>query len=310
MGEKVRLNTDWLTGCGGCHVNLVDMHEKILQVLESVEIQRCPLLTDVKTYPKADVGIVTGAVRNEHDREAALKMREACDVIIAFGTCAVFGGLPGAALAHSREEILDRVYTHNRTTKTGVIPDTNVSPLEKMVTPVDEVIDVDLYLPGCPPHAAFTFDALISLVQKRPPKLVGKSVCARCKREMKKTDVTAMKANHESLPEEGLCLLSQGYVCLGSVSIDRCLAPCPNMGVPCTGCTGPTMKICTEPNRDIRTEIAERMSKLTKIPYDDIITGMERSAKTHYAYAMATKMIGEKPTFLINRWISEIEGAP
>ena len=116
-GEKIRLNTEWLCDCGGCHVALVDLHEKILNVLESVEILKCPVLTDEKNYPAADIGILTGSVRTEHDRHAALEMRKACKTIIAFGTCAVYGGLHGAGLAHSREEIMDHVYRQSPTTQ-------------------------------------------------------------------------------------------------------------------------------------------------------------------------------------------------
>ena len=306
-GEKVRLNTEWLCDCGGCHVAIVDLHEKILKVLESVEILKCPVLTDVKGYPEADVGIVTGSVRTEHDRHAAIEMRKKCKTIIAFGTCAVFGGLHGAGLAHSREEILEHVYKNNPTTKTDLIPGNSISGLEKLVTPIDEVIEVDLYLPGCPPHAHFIFEALSSLVTGTRPRVNGETVCARCDRVMTKTDVTALKENHEGIPEEGVCFLSQGYICLGSATLDRCLAPCPAHGIQCTGCAGPTMQILSEPTRDIRTEIADRMSRLTKIPYDTIKTQMEKSAKTHYAYAMATKMVGNKPTFLIKKWIADGE---
>lgn len=303
---KVKLNTEWLTGCGGCHVGIVDLHEKILDVLGAVEINHCPVLTDIKNIPQADVGIVTGAVRNEHDREAAKAMREACKTIIAFGTCAVYGGLTGAALAHSREELLDRVFVNNKTTK-GKPPTQKVPPLEHVVQPIDEVIDVDLYLPGCPPHAGFIFDALISLVEGRAPKAKDENVCGRCTREMRQTDVAQLKRFHEGIPEEGLCFLSQGYICLGSVTLDRCMAPCVQSGVPCTGCAGPTMQVLTEPNHDIRTEVADRMASLTKIKRDDVMTAMERSAKTHYAYAMASKMVGQKPTFLIKKWIAEVE---
>jgi F420-non-reducing hydrogenase small subunit len=77
--------------------------------------------------------------------------------------------------------------------------------------------------------------------------------------------------------------------------------------MPCSGCAGPTMQILTEPTRDIRTEIGDRMARLTKIPYATIKEHLEKSAKTHYAYAMATKMIGNKPTFLIRKWIAEGE---
>jgi F420-non-reducing hydrogenase small subunit len=307
MSAKIRLNTEWLSVCGGCHVGIVDLHEKILEVLGAVEIQHCPVLTDVKGYPEADIGIITGAVRNHHDREAALAMRKACKTIIAFGTCAVHGGLPGANLAHSREEVVDAVFKRSRSTKADVVPGVEVSALEKLVTPLDEVIPVDLYLTGCPPHAAFIFDALLALVEGRKPKARDESVCATCKRTMSRTEVCELKPNHAGIPDPDQCFLSQGYLCLGSVTLDRCLSPCPTRGVPCTGCAGPTMQILTEPNRDLRTEVAERMRRLTKVPGEVVIKAMEGSAKTHYAYAMANRMVGGKPTFLIQKWIAEME---
>lgn len=306
-GEKIRLNTEWLCDCGGCHVALVDLHEKTLKVLDSVTIQHCPVLTDVKDYPEADIGILTGSIRTEHDRHAAEEMRRKCKTIIAFGTCAVYGGLHGAGLAHSREEIVDHVYRHNPTTRTDTVPDSEVTELAKLVTPIDEVIDVDLYLPGCPPHAHFIFESLATLIEQREPRVTQDAVCARCDRQMVKGEVDAIKNTLDGVPDDNICFLSQGYICLGSVTLDRCLAPCPNHGVACTGCAGPTMQILTEPNRDIRTEVSDRMSRLTKIDAETIKTHMERTAKTQYAYAMATKMIGNKPTFLIKKWIADVE---
>ncbi len=308
-GEKIRLNTEWLCDCGGCHVALVDLHEKILKVLESVEIQKCPVLTDEKNYPAADIGILTGSVRTEHDRHAAIEMRKACKTIIAFGTCAVYGGLHGAGLAHSREEIMDHVYRQSPTTRTSFLPNNSISALEKMVTPVDEVIDVDLYLPGCPPHPHFVFEGLSALTEGRASTVVKESVCAGCRRTMVKTEVGAIREITEGVPDKETCFLSQGFVCQGSVTLDRCLAPCPNHGVPCSGCAGPTMQVLTEPTRDIRTEIGQRMSRLTTIPYETVKDHLEKTAKTQYAYAMATKMIGNKPTFLIRKWIAEGEAS-
>ncbi len=305
--NKVRLNTDWLSACGGCHCAIVDLHEKILDVLGHVQIQRCPVLTDQKDYPPADVGILTGAIRNEHDRHAAEKMRKSCKSLIAFGTCAVYGGIPGAALAHTREELLDRAYRNNPTTETSVPPGEMIDSLEKIVTPIDEVVDVDLYLAGCPPHPTFIFDALLALIEGRAPKAQDQAVCAHCQRNMDRCDTDRIQSYHEGIPDPSLCLLSQGYVCLGSVTLDRCLAPCPKNGVPCTGCAGPTMEILTEPNRDIRTEVADRMARLTRLEQPVIIKAMERSAKSHYSYAMASRMIGEKSTFLIRKWIAEVE---
>jgi F420-non-reducing hydrogenase small subunit len=304
---KVTLNTEWLSACSGCHVALVDLHEKILDVLSAVTIQRCPVLTDIKDYPPADVGLVEGSIRNEHDRHAAEAMRKSCKLLIAYGTCAVYGGIPGAGLAHSREDIFDTVYRTCPTSKGCAPPQREVSLLEKMVVPLDEVVDVDLYLPGCPPHPAFILDALLALVEGRAPKASQESVCGRCKRTMQKSKVSRLLSNHDGVPDATTCLMSQGYICLGSVTLDRCMAPCPSNGVPCTGCAGPTPQILTEPNRDIRTEIADRMSRLTSISAAEICQSIERGAKTHYAYAMATRMIGCKPTFLIRKWIADVE---
>jgi F420-non-reducing hydrogenase small subunit len=306
--SPVRVNAEWLSVCGGCEVAIVDLHEQILDVLGAVQLQRCPVLTDVKDYPKAEVGLVSGAIRNEHDRHAAEQMRASCDTIIAWGTCAVYGGIPGAGIVHTRESIFEAAYSKNRTTKNGTPPTRRVDTLETRVLPIDQVIPVDLYLPGCPPHPAFILEALLSLVQGRAPRTRQETVCARCKRTMVKTDVSCIKANHEGDPDPDQCLLSQGYVCLGSVTLDRCASPCPNNGVMCTGCAGPTMQVLTEPNRDIRTEVAERMSKLTAIAPATIQQSIEYAAKSHYSYAMASSMIGGKPTFLIDQWIADAEG--
>ncbi len=305
--NAVTVNIEWLSDCGGCHVAIVDLHEKILQVLQSVSIQRCPVLTDQKGYPPARVGLVSGAIRTEHDRHAAEEMRKSCELIIAWGSCAVYGGIVGAGIVHSRREIFDTVYGNNKTTLTHADPTSRVSPFEQSVLPLDRVIDVDLYLPGCPPHPAFVFDALIALVEGRTPKATKKTVCSRCTRRMEKTDVDRIRSASEGIPDPEKCFLSQGYICMGSTTLDRCLSPCPTNGVVCTGCAGATMQILTEPNRDIRTEIAERMSRLTAIPRDAVVREIERTAKSHYSYTMATSMIGEKPTFLIRKWLADAE---
>ena len=166
----VTLNTEWLSDCSGCHIAIVDLHEKILAVLDAVTIQRCPVLTDIKGYPHATVGLVSGAIRSEHDRHAAQEMRNCCDLVIAWGSCAVFGGPAGAGNLHTREELADSVYRNNKTTVSSPPPSCEVSPLESTVSPLDSVIEVDLYLPGCPPHPAFVFDALIAMVEGRTPK--------------------------------------------------------------------------------------------------------------------------------------------
>ena len=281
----------------------MDLHEKILGVLQAILIQRFPVLTDIKDYPHAKLGLVSGAIRNEHDRAAALEMRASCDLVVAWGACAEFGGPAGAGNIHTPAEIARAVYLENKTTVAAPPPAQEVSLLESRVSPLDMAIEVDLYLTGCPPHPAFVFEALSALVEGREPEVNRRSVCAKCLRRMEKTEVDALRSNSDGIPDPEQCFLSQGYCCLGSVTIDRCLAPCPANGVPCTGCAGATMQILTEPNRDIRTEIADRMSRLTRIDRDSIVIALERASKSHYSYTMATAMIGGKPTFHIKKWM-------
>ena len=310
MATKVPVSFEWLSGCSGCEVGIVDLHERLLKVLEVVQIVRLPILVDVKDYPKAAVGIITGALRTDHDIECAKKMRESCDAILAFGTCAVYGGPQGSAYAHTLDELMDSTYRKNPTTATTFVPDQNLPKLlEEGVKPLDSEIDVDLYLPGCPPHAYYIFEALVSLVEGREPEFGPHNVCYKCDRKMTHTEVTSLRRMHEGDVDPDTCFLSQGILCMGSASLDRCLAPCPRHGLPCSGCGGPSEQVVLEPHLDLRTEIARRMSMMTKIPKEDVIREVEQQAKTYYAYAMASPVFRQKPTFLLRRWIDSQQGA-
>lgn len=306
---KVPVSFEWLSGCSGCELGIVDLHERLLKVLEAIEIIRLPILADIKDYPKAAVGVVTGALRTRHDVECAEKMRESCDAILAFGTCAVYGGPQGSGYAHTLKELADTAYVKNPTTVTDFVPDEGVPELlPEGVRPLDSAIDVDLYLPGCPPHAYYIFEALVALVEGREPEFGPENVCYKCNRKMKHTDVDRINRVHEIDIDPELCFLSQGIFCMGSATLDRCLAPCPRHGAPCTGCGGPSESVILEPQKDIRTEVATRMSMMTKIKREDIIADIEKQSKTHYAYAMASPIFRQKPTFLLRRWIGR-EGA-
>jgi F420-non-reducing hydrogenase small subunit len=305
---KVSVSFEWLSGCSGCEFSLVDMHERLLSVLEVIDIVRLPILMDVKDYPKATIGVVTGALRTDHDVHAAHEMRKSCDKILAFGVCAVFGGPQGSGYASSTKEIEDAVYRKNPTTITTFVPSEGVPKLlEEGVRPIDSEITVDYYLPGCPPHPYYVFNALSALVEGKEPEFGPHNVCYRCDRKMEHTQVTSLRRTHQGKLDDKLCFLSQGVLCMGSTTLDRCLAPCPTSGAPCTGCAGPSEHVVLEPNRDIRTEIADRMSRMTKIPRAEIVREIERQSRTYYAYAMASPVFRQKPTFLLRRWISQQE---
>jgi F420-non-reducing hydrogenase small subunit len=303
MSTKPRLSIEWLSSCSGCEMGIVDLHEKLLTVLEQVDLVRMPILMDTKGYVEADIGIVTGSIRTEHDLESARKMRDACKLIMAFGTCAVYGGPQGAAYAHSNGELLDRAFAGNPTTRTSFVP-ADVPKLLERTLPLDSEIKVDLYMPGCPPHAAFIFEGLVALLKSRSSKIGRQSVCHRCKRVMRKSEVSTVQRTVDKELDPTLCFLSQGCLCFGSVTLDRCLAPCMASGVPCFSCGGPTTDIILEPQKDVRSQIALRMAHLTQIPYDQIVRSIEGQAKTHFAYAMASPVFRQKPTFLMKKWMS------
>jgi len=303
--SKVQVSFEWLSGCSGCEMSVVDLHERLLDVLDEIELVRIPILMDVKDYPKATLGIVTGALKTEHDVHAAREMRKSCDKILAFGVCAVYGGPQGAAYAHKQTEVEEAIFLKNPTTRTNFIPSDVPAILPEGVRPLDSEIDVDLYLPGCPPHSYYVAQALKSVLSGTAPEFGGHNVCFRCRRSMQPSEVVALRRSHDGPVTKDACFMSQGILCMGSVTLDRCLAPCPQNGTACTGCAGPSESIILEPQVDIRTEIANRMSKMTKIKREAIIEEMERRSKTYYAYAMASPVFRQKPTFLLRRWIEQ-----
>ncbi len=299
---KTRISTEWLSGCSGCHVAVVDLHEKLLNLLENVEFVRIPVLMDEKGYPEAEVGIVEGAIRSEHDRKALLRMRETCKTLIAFGTCAVYGGPSGIGWLYEKDEILNKIYKETVTASPdGKFPD-GAPELEQSVTPLNEVVDIDFYIPGCPPHPYYIALAINTLLGASKLPISMKTVCSACDRRMEKREGVKFQRGMTTAPEEDICFLSQGVICLGSVTLDRCQAQCPNKGIACAGCAGPSMDIITEPHLDIRTMIAKRMSMLTGIDSSEIQEYIEKEAKTFYSYAISSPIIYKKPTVEIREW--------
>ncbi|MCC6130723.1 MAG: methyl viologen-reducing hydrogenase [Acidobacteria bacterium] len=307
MTAKKKVSIEWLSGCSGCELGIVDLHEKLLAVLDEVELVRVPILMDTKDYVKADVGIITGSIRTEHDIHAAQAMRKACDAIVAFGTCPVYGGPHSSAYAHTKEELLDGAFRRNPSTKTSEAPQ-DVPRLLDGNRPLDSEIAVDVYIPGCPPGAAYIFDGLLSLLRGTDPRIGPRNVCFNCDRKMVKSQQPALRRSFDGSFDPEICFLSQGCICLGSVTLDRCLAPCMKAGVPCFACGGPSEAICLEPQKDVRSEVALRMAQLTKIPAEAVVREIEQQAKTHFAYAMASPVFRQKPTFLLKKWTRTAEG--
>ncbi|MBF0240897.1 MAG: methyl viologen-reducing hydrogenase [Desulfamplus sp.] len=255
---------EWLNACSGCEISLVDMGERLLDVLQLVEFVHIPVLMDHKYYgqlgdkkhihiPEADVGIISGGIRNKEHLEIAEEMRKQCKLIIALGTCATHGGIPALANSYTNNQVLDRYYSTETTDKPDTYPSEGLPELLDCTYALDEKIKVDVYLPGCPPHSDQVFSALAGLLTGNPAVLPNKSVCDTCPTVRKgKGDLKQLRrflqSPHYNAPNEPIdkmhCLLEQGFLCMGPVTKGGCggdsIHPrCISARVPCRGCYGP-----------------------------------------------------------------------
>ena len=171
---KVKVATDWLDICSGCHMSILDIDERIVELLKYVEFTSSPI-TDLKHPPKdgVDVGIITGAVSNDHQLEVAEEMRERAKILISLGDCAVFGGICTMRNFFDTEEVLKTGYVDTPSTdESGAVPRSpELAKLFDRVRALDEVVKVDVQIPGCPPPADAIWFALTELLAGRIPEL-------------------------------------------------------------------------------------------------------------------------------------------
>jgi NAD-reducing hydrogenase small subunit len=173
---KVTVATDWLDVCSGCHMSLLDIDERLVELLKLVEITSSPI-TDLKHPPEegVDMGILTGAVSNTHQETTAREMRERCKILIALGDCAVFGGICAMRNLFDAEAVLKCAYVDTVSTdEEGAIPRSpELARLLDRVKAVNEVVKVDVHVPGCPPPADAIWFVLTELLAGRIPVLTG-----------------------------------------------------------------------------------------------------------------------------------------
>jgi NAD-reducing hydrogenase small subunit len=173
---KVKIATDWLAGCAGCHMSLLDLDEELVKVLEAIEITSSPV-TDLKHPPEVTVGIIEGAVANTANVEVLKEMREKCQILLALGDCACFGGIVTMRNLVDKEEALQRGYVDTESTVDGEVPsDPELCQLLDRVMACNEVVKVDAYLPGCPPSAAAIGWAIKELLEGRIPAPIGENL--------------------------------------------------------------------------------------------------------------------------------------
>ena len=171
--KKVRLATIWLDGCSGCHMSLLDVDEAIIAIAKRVDVVYGPLV-DTQEFPKAvDVTLVEGAVSSQHDLEKIHVVRQRSKLVVALGDCAVTGNVPAMRNQHPARKMLERIYVEGAQEARGV-PADGVPALLRQAVPIQEVVKVDLHIPGCPPGPASIAYALGELIEGRMPELATK----------------------------------------------------------------------------------------------------------------------------------------
>jgi F420-non-reducing hydrogenase small subunit len=260
--KKKKIAFYWAASCGGCEIAVLDVNEKILDVVEIADIVFWPVAMDIKykdveAFPDkyVDVCFFNGAIRTEEQEHLAKLLRKKSKILVAFGSCACQGGIPGLANVANRKEVFERAYLHSPSTNNpnSVTPKTSFMEKEEelklpeifdTVKTLDQTVDVDYYLPGCPPHPDLVAGAAEAIAKNElPPKgsvlAPDRSVCDECPRKKEEKKISNIYRVYEVVPEPEKCLLEQGVICMGPATRGGCGAQCINANMPCTGCGGP-----------------------------------------------------------------------
>lgn len=255
----------WCASCGGCEEAVVDLAERILEVVSAVEIVLWPValdfkLEDVRAWAPGEVAVafINGAVRtSEHEMWVKL-LREKCGLVVAFGSCAHLGGIPGLANCTTRDAIFRNKYIASATVDNpdGVLPATEslvggqrleLPEAWNTVKCLDHVIEVDYYLPGCAPPPDRIADAVQAILTGAlPPRgtvlAPVKALCETCPRADSKPEefeLSGFKRIATSIPDPEKCFLVEGYLCMGPATRGGCGERCIRGNMPCRGCFGP-----------------------------------------------------------------------
>jgi F420-non-reducing hydrogenase small subunit len=250
--------------CTGCEVAILDIGEALLDLLPQLDFQHIQVLMDNKYYgqlgendkidlPEADVGIISGGVRTEEMKHLAEIVRKKVKILISLGSCASFGGIPALANMSSTDDLKKTVYS-TKTTDKADPPSQELPGLLDRVYAVDEIVKVDVVIPGCPPVPAVIADAVTSLLEGKAWSLPERSVCDDCPTIREKKAQVNLKRAYEKPnfdptkgPEAMRCLNEQGILCLGPATKTGCRAKsesprCISAFMPCRGCFGPIRK--------------------------------------------------------------------
>ena len=298
---------------------VVDTHEKLLDIAAAADILFWPVAMDFKyrdveemADKHIDVCLFSGAVRNSENEHIAQLLRAKSKVMVAFGACAQLGGIPGLANEKRRQDILDFVYHGSPSTvgQKGVYPQEITSvPEGKLKLPkfydtvmsLDQAVEVDYYIPGCPPEPARILEVVNAIVTGNlPPKgaVVGaldKALCDSCPRKREEKRVKVFYRPHEILFDPERCFLEQGLICLGPATRGGCSDPprCIRSNMPCRGCYGPPPDI-TDQGAKMLSAVGSIIDSQDPEEIERIIDGIADPLGTFYRFGLPASALRKK----------------
>ena len=319
MVAKPKVAICWLGSCGGCDEAVVDLNEALLQVTDAADVIFWPIALDYKYHHiealrdgEIALSIVNGHVRNSEQEEVAKLIRKKSQLVLAFGACACFGGTPGLANLRTKEDILNWVYRDAPTVinPKGCYPQTRSQVNGKELTlpefyervyALNQVIDVDYYLPGCPPPPDLIGNAVKAVLEdKLPPRgstlAPQKALCDTCKRNATKPARIAIKdikRIHEVDANPDVCFLEQGILCLGPAIRGGCGEACININIPCRGCFGPVEGV-----EDSGAKFLSALAAILDVEDDgemrELIERIDDPAGYLYRFSLPVSILGSK----------------
>jgi len=261
--EKLKLAGYWASSCGGCEIATLEIGDKILQLAQAADIVFWPAIVDFKYHDVEqmpdggiDVCLFNGAIQNSEHEHIAKLLRAKSKILVAYGSCSYEGCIPGLANLTNREGVFRRAYIETPSTDNpnNTLPQTSYQMPEGELTlpefydtvrTLAQTVEVDYFVPGCPPVGKQTWAVLEAIVQGNLPargSVVGagtRALCEECPLVRAEKKVKAFYRPHEIIPDPEKCLLEQGLLCAGIATREGCGALCPRASMPCTGCYGP-----------------------------------------------------------------------
>ncbi|HLF35143.1 MAG TPA: F420-nonreducing hydrogenase [Cyclobacteriaceae bacterium] len=316
---KFKIAVYWAAACGGCCVSVLDIHEKLLDVAEVADLVFWPIALDfkykdVKEMPDQhiDITLFNGAIRNSENEHMAVLLRKKSKVLVAYGSCAYLGGIPGLANLSTSEELLCRVYEESEST----VNPGKTRPLDKFqavegqlelpvfyndVRSLSQVTDVDYFMPGCPPQAERLLEVLGDIFSGKtlPPagSVIGaghKAQCDECIR--KKTENKRIRKFYrpwEIVDDGETCFLEQGILCMGPATRSGCGYRCIKGNSPCRGCYGPTADV-SDPGAKMMSAIAGIIDEKNPAEINAIVDSLVDPAGTFYRFSMPVSNLRRK----------------